>query len=77
MGWSRPRRCAAAQRWLRDSTDREKAEYFKRDVPALAGFRMPAAVALELYVDRMLQRDPDARSFAHPFWWGAFCYTGA
>jgi len=65
-----------AQRWLRDTTNREKAEYFKRDAPVLAGVRMPEAVAVELFADRMLQ-DPDARQFEHPFWWAAFSYTGA
>jgi CHAT domain-containing protein len=65
-----------AQRWLRDTTNREKAEYFKRDAPALAGFRMPEMVAVALFTDRMVQ-DPDARQFEHPFWWAAFCYTGA
>ena len=65
-----------AQRWLRDTTNREKAEYFKRDAPALAGFRVPEMVAVELFTDRMVQ-DPDARQFEHPFWWAAFCYTGA
>ena len=65
-----------AQCWLRDSTNREKAEYFKRDVPALAGVRMPAEVAADLYVDRMLRQNPDGRDFAHPFWWAAFSLTG-
>ncbi len=66
-----------AQIWLRDSTNREKAEYFRRDVPALAGVRMPEMVAAELYVERMLQPDGDARQFAHPFHWAAFSMTGA
>jgi CHAT domain-containing protein len=65
-----------AQRWLRDTTNREKADYFKRDVPAIAGARMPELVAAELYVDRMLQQEPDARDFEHPFWWAAFYLTG-
>ena len=65
-----------AQRWLRDTTNREKAEYFKRDALALAGFRVPEMVAVELFTYLMV-RDPDARQFEHPFWWAAFCYTGA
>jgi CHAT domain-containing protein/tetratricopeptide (TPR) repeat protein len=65
-----------AQRWLRDTTNQEKAEYFKRDALALAGFRMPEMVAVELFTYLMV-RDPDARQFEHPFWWAAFCYTGA
>jgi CHAT domain-containing protein len=66
-----------AQIWLRDSSNHEKAEYFKRDVPALAGYRMPELVAADLYVERMLQRDGDARQFEHPFYWAAFTMTGA
>ena len=65
-----------AQIWLRDSSNREMAAYFQADVPALAGVRMPAEVAAELYVQRMLQADGDARPFAHPFHWAAFTMTG-
>lgn len=64
-----------AQRWLRDTTNWEKAEYFKRDVPVLSATRMPETVAIDLYVDRM-QTEPDARPFTHPFWWAAFYLTG-
>ena len=66
-----------AQIWLRDSSNREKAAYFKADVPALAGYRMPELVAAELYLERMLQADRDARPFEHPFHWAAFTMTGA
>lgn len=66
-----------AQRWLRDSSNHEKAEYFQRDVPAPAGYKMPELVAAELSVERMLQRDGDARQFEHPFYWAAFTMTGA
>ena len=41
-----------AQRWLRDTTNREKADYFRRDVPALSAGRMPEMVAA-----RFLQPD--------------------
>ncbi|HNS04209.1 MAG TPA: CHAT domain-containing protein, partial [Anaerolineae bacterium] len=66
-----------AQIWLRDSSNREMAAYFQADVPAPAGNRMPEGVAAELYVERMMQLDGDARSFAHPFYWAAFTMTGA
>ncbi len=65
----------AAQRWLRDSTNREKVDYFRRDIPLLTRHRMPESTALLLFNDRSV-RDPDARSFAHPFWWAAFALTG-
>ncbi len=66
-----------AQIWLRDSSNSEMVAYFEQDVPALAGYRMPEGVAAELYVERMLQLDGNARSFAHPFYWAAFTMTGA
>lgn len=64
-----------AQCWLRDTTNREKADYFRRDVPALAGTRMPVGAAADLYVDCML-RHPDARDYADPIYWAAFYLTG-
>jgi CHAT domain-containing protein len=42
-----------AQHWLRDSTDGEKADYF-----------------------RFHTLDRKARSYAHPYYWGAFSYVG-
>ena len=65
----------AAQIWLRDTTNREKADYFKRDVPALAGYRMPEMVAADFFSQATARRPAD-RDFAHPFWWAAFYLTG-
>jgi CHAT domain-containing protein len=65
----------AAQRWLRDTTNREKAEYFKRYSPALSGMRMPEAAAVDFFTQAM-SRDLDCLDFAHPFWWAAFYLTG-
>jgi CHAT domain-containing protein len=64
-----------AQRWLRDTTNREKAEYFKRYSPELSGTRMPEATALDFFT-QVMSRDLDRRDFAHPFWWAAFYLTG-
>jgi CHAT domain-containing protein len=58
----------AAQRWLRDTTNKEKAEYFRRYSPTLSGMRMLEATAVAFYNEAM-SRDPDRRDFAHPFWW--------
>jgi len=65
----------AAQIWLRDTTNREKADYFKRDVPALVGYRMPEMVAADFFSQVTAWRPAD-RDFAHPFWWAAFYLTG-
>ena len=68
-------RRAAAERWLRDTSNREKAEYLKRYSPTLSGTRMTEAVAIGFYSQAM-SRDLDHRDFAHPFWWAAFYLTG-
>jgi len=65
----------AAQRWMRDTTNGEKAEYFKRYSPELSGIRMPEAVAIEFFTQAM-SRDLDRRDFDHPYWWAAFYLTG-
>jgi CHAT domain-containing protein/tetratricopeptide (TPR) repeat protein len=65
----------AAQRWVRDTTNREKAEYFKRYSPELSGRRLPEGVAIDFYNEAM-SRDLESRDFAHPFWWAAFYLSG-
>jgi len=52
----------AAQRWVRDTTNREKRAYFRDQRPDF--FRV------------LENRPPDRRDFAHPFWWAAFYLTG-
>ncbi len=64
-----------AQIWLRDTTNREKAAYFKRDMAALAGLRMPELIAAEFF-SQVAARRPTDRDFAHPVWWAAFYLMG-
>ncbi|WP_171974725.1 CHAT domain-containing protein [Leptolyngbya sp. 'hensonii'] len=64
-----------AQQWVRDTTNREKADYFKTFLPATAGVKAPAAIAQDLFRSLILKR-PNERDFAHPFHWAAFSYTG-
>jgi hypothetical protein len=60
-----------AQRWLRDTTNREKAVYFGQDDPELlelAGLRMPATVAAVFFNEAISRTERlDARTFQHPF----------
>ena len=64
-----------AQRWVRDSTNREKVAYFQDFLPEASPNRMAAETADFLYKQFILER-PEARDFAHPFHWAAFSYVG-
>lgn len=72
-----------AQKWIRDTTNGEKAIFFKRFLPEsvtdkdseLIRGALPADVADYLYKSLILS-NPDAEDFAHPFHWAAFSYTG-
>ena len=69
-----------AQQWVRDTTNQEKADYFATYVPAWqpsGATKMAAGVAAEFFNTMELHKDgPTARTFAHPFWWAAFTFTG-
>jgi CHAT domain-containing protein len=66
----------AAQRWVRDTTNQEKADYFGQFVLG-SKTSMPDTAAAEFFSEAMLSKGGlEARSFAHPFWWGAFYLTG-
>jgi len=64
-----------AQIWVRDTTNKEKADYFKGFLPEFVTNKTPVAVAHELYQNLMFLR-LDQRDFAHPFHWAAFGFTG-
>ncbi len=61
-----------AQIWLRDSTNDEKVIECKN---AIDRTRMSPATAQQLY-DELAWETKTERSFAHPFHWAAFSYTG-
>ena len=65
----------AAQQWVRDTTNAEKAAYFKTALTAQPNVNTPGSAADYLYKQMLLSR-PDQRDFAHPFHWAAFSYTG-
>ena len=65
----------AAQCWVRDTTNSEKAAYFEREIPELADMKMPASIAADFF-SNVMSRRPEARDFEHPFWWAAFYLTG-
>ena len=65
-----------AQRWLRDTTNGEKRAYFEGFLPGFGPKKTPADTASTLHKAVVLE-DPMARTFADPFYWAAFTYTGA
>lgn len=69
-----------AQQWVRDTTNQEKADYFAIHVPEWqpsGATKMAAGVAAEFFNEMELRKDGSAaRTFAHPFWWAAFTFTG-
>ena len=75
-GLEPPEALRQAQFWVRDTTNGQKAEYFKSFLPEFSGERMPVHVADTLYKASILAR-PDENDFEHPFYWAAFTYTGA
>nr|MCU0551580.1 CHAT domain-containing protein [Leptolyngbya sp. Prado105] len=64
-----------AQIWLRDTTNEEKIAEFKAFIPMIANTRMSPTTAQQLY-DELAWETKNDRSFAHPFHWAAFNYTG-
>ena len=74
-GLQPPEALRQAQIWLRDTTNGEKEDYFKKSLPEYQGERMPEVSARE-GLHQMLLRNKDECSFAHPFYWAAFTYTG-
>jgi CHAT domain-containing protein len=71
-GWSVPAALAGAQRWVRDSTDGEKAAFLD---PMDGTARLPAATRRSLW--RVIAaRDPGGRSMADLAGWAAYVYVG-
>ena len=66
-----------AQIWLRDMTNREKLADFKSNSQSVDGLKTSSENA-EFLRNRIMDLDAnrDDRSFAHPFHWAAFYYTG-
>ena len=63
-----------AQKWLRDTTNAEKAAYFQENLTSNAGDTLPETIAAEFY-SRVASLPADRRDFAHPECWSAFFLT--
>ncbi|MGG6239686.1 CHAT domain-containing protein [Nodosilinea sp. AN01ver1] len=70
-----------AQQWVRDTTNQQKYDYLKSHFQALVsqGHMSEQEVNLllsEFMIHYIYEDGPNSRSFAHPFHWAAFSYTG-
>lgn len=68
-----------AQRWLRDTTNGQKADYYRAFIPDLGGTKtgMAESVAIDSYNAMMSHPSgQQARAFEHPYFWAAFYLTG-
>jgi CHAT domain-containing protein len=74
-GMEPPEALREAQKWVRDTTNQQKKEYFKGFLPDATVSRMPTEVADALFQEVVLS-DPQACDFAHPYHWAAFVYVG-
>ena len=62
----------AAQRWLRDTTNKQKAEHFAPGAP----HGLPTEAARSLW-RALVRLEPERREFTHPVHWAGFVFTGA
>lgn len=74
-GWEPGAALRGAQRWLRDTTNGEKAAYFKGLLSGGAEVGVDVGTVDRLYKAVVLA-EPGERSFDHPFRWAAFHYVG-
>ncbi|NEQ34006.1 MAG: CHAT domain-containing protein, partial [Leptolyngbya sp. SIO4C5] len=65
-----------AQKWLRDTTNEEKATYYFEQASALLPNSKTSQQTAEFLYDVVGFEETGARDFAHPFHWAAFSYTG-
>lgn len=67
-----PAALCAAQRWLRDTTNREKADYFRPGGPS----GLVPETTRPLW-RRLIRLEPEHNSFAHPVHWAGFVFVGS
>jgi len=79
QGMSPPEALRQAQIWMRDTTNREKQEYFEMKKTKMPQPEIPKmAYPTANYLERTLLETPNSkqRHYAHPFHWAGFGYMG-
>ena len=61
-----------AQRWLRDVTAKELTDYYQTHITP----RMAPSDASSALIDLLMHHQPEDRPYAHPYFWGAFAFSG-
>jgi CHAT domain-containing protein len=64
-----------AQIWVRDTTNQEKQDFLRKSLTKVPTTLMPESAA-RVALNQLLLEDPEARLFAHPYYWAAFTFTG-
>jgi len=77
QGMSPPEALRQAQIWMRDTTNREKQEYFEMKKTNMPQSEIPKmAYPTADYLEQAVMFKPKERHYAHPFHWAGFGYMG-
>ena len=74
-GWEPGAALQGAQRWLRDTTNGEKAAYFRGLLSGGVEVGVDVGTVDRLY-KKVVLAEPGTRDFAQGFYWAAFGYVG-
>jgi len=77
QGMSPPEALRQAQIWMRDTTNREKQQYFEMKKTNMPQSEIPKmAYPTADYLEQAVMFKPKERHYAHPFHWAGFGYMG-
>ena len=65
-----------AQKWMRDTTNGEKQTHFKKSIPGFTDQKRMSESVAQLALSEVLLERKHEHSYAHPYYWAAFGYTG-
>ncbi len=77
QGMEPPEALRQAQIWMRDTTNREKQQYFEMKKTNMPQSEIPKmAYPTADYLEQAVMFKPKERRYAHPFHWAGFGYMG-